>query len=323
MGAVRTPKPLPEALRGREFSPAEAAVLGVPRHRLRAGDLERVAHGIYRERAVEQDLTLRLRALMQANPGTWASHHTAGTVHRLWLPPRIETETLLHLSCARGTAPVRRPGVVGHTLTVADGEVAFWNGFALTMKLRTWLDLARYLELDELVAIGDQLIRIPRRRFEGRSEPYATHEALAELVGRHPNLPGVRLAREALDLVRVGSDSAKETALRLAIVAHGLPEPRLQVPLDPTDPYSLTADLGYEEYRLALQYDGAPHRNWPRKVRDNRRNEAFVEAGWRSMVFDSSDAAEGFRGAVRRIDRYLATARERGPGEPGAIRRTA
>ena len=179
------------------------------------------------------------------------------------------------------------------------------------------------MELAELVAIGDQLIRIPRRRFEGRSEPYATREALAELVGRHPNLPGVRLARAALELMRVGSDSAKETELRLAILAHGLPEPRLQVPLDPADPYSFTADLGYEECRLALQYDGVPHRFWPRKIRDNRRNEAFVEAGWRSMVFDSSDAAEGFRGAVARIERYMATATDRGPVEPGRLRRSA
>ncbi|WP_345153247.1 type IV toxin-antitoxin system AbiEi family antitoxin domain-containing protein [Arthrobacter ginkgonis] len=320
---MRTPKPLPEELRGREFTSAEAAVLGVPRHRLRAGDLERVAHGIYRERAAELDLFLRLRALTQALPGAWVSHHTAGTVQRLWLPSRIEREALLHLSRERGTAPVRRPGVVGHTLMVADGEVACWNGFALTTKSRTWLDLARYLELGELVAIGDQLIRIPRRRFEGRSDPYATREGLAELVGRHPNLPGVRLARAAIELMRVGSDSAKETELRLAILAHGLPEPRLQVPLDPADPYSFTADLGYEEYRLALQYDGVPHRFWPRKVKDNRRNEAFVEAGWRSMVFDSSDAAEGFRGAVARIGRYLVTARERGAVEPGRFRRSA
>jgi very-short-patch-repair endonuclease len=322
MGFVRTPQPLPEALLGREFTSAEAAALGVPRHRLRAGDLERVAHGIYRERSAEQALALRLRALTQALPGVWASHHTAGTVQRLWLPSRIEREALLHLSCERGTAPVRRPGVVGHTVMVADGEVDSWNGFALTSKPRTWLDLARYLELAELVAIGDQLIRIPRRRFEGRSEPYATRETLAALVGRHPNLPGVRLAREALERMRVGSDSAKETELRLAIVARGLPEPRLQVPLDPSDPFSFTADLGYEEYRLALQYDGAPHRFWPRKIRDNRRNEAFVEAGWRSMVFDSSDAREGFRGAVARIERYLEAARKRGPAEPGHLRRT-
>ena len=42
---------------------------------------------------------------------------------------------------------------------------------------------------------------------------------------------GVKIARLALDLIRVGSDSAPETMMRLALVQAGLPEPALNVVL--------------------------------------------------------------------------------------------
>lgn len=96
---------------------------------------------------------------------------------------------------------------------------------------RTWLDLASLLSIDELVAAGDSIIVEHGEDFPVPRRPLATVSDLQKIVGRHPGMRGVKKARLALDLVRVGSDSAPETMMRLALVRAGLPEPTLNVVL--------------------------------------------------------------------------------------------
>ncbi|WP_367400617.1 endonuclease domain-containing protein [Arthrobacter sp. PsM3] len=108
-------------------------------------------------------------------------------------------------------------------------------------------------------------------------------------------------ARQALELIRPGSDSAPETFLRLALTDAGLPEPELQLKIMPGDPYSPAADLGYRRQRVAIQYDGGHHRTREQQSRDNRRDESFNAAGWRYFKFNADDLADDFRGAVRRV----------------------
>ena len=78
--------------------------------------------------------------------------------------------------------------------------------------------MARRLSENELVCMGDQLIRVPRVEFENRIEPFDTLKGLRSLVARHPNLQGVVRARAALERMRVGADSAPESLLRLAML---------------------------------------------------------------------------------------------------------
>ncbi|MEO8220443.1 MAG: hypothetical protein ABI563_06630 [Specibacter sp.] len=85
------------------------------------------------------------------------------------------------------------------------------------------------MSVDELLVVADHLVRIPRMAFEGRSEPYATVVERSLMLGRHKGTPGIQKARQALALTRVGSDSAPETRLRLALGRAGLPEPLINV----------------------------------------------------------------------------------------------
>jgi hypothetical protein len=156
--------------------------------------------------------------------------------------------------------------------------------------------------------MGDELIRIPRMAFEGRTEPYDTLAGLRLLVSQHPNLQGVVRARDALELMRVGSDSAPESLLRLAIISAGLPEPELQVLLRAGDERSPSADLGYRHRRLAIQYDGEHHLGDAQMLSDRRRDKAFESAGWTVLVFDKDDLSDDFRGAVKLIKRALRNA---------------
>jgi very-short-patch-repair endonuclease len=83
----------------------------------------------------------------------------------------------------------------------------------------------------------------------------------------------------------------------------GLPEPELQLQLDLLDPMSPRADLGYRRFRIAMQYDGAHHLTREQQSRDNRRDEAFLRAGWSYFKVNADDLAEGFAGVISRIKR--------------------
>jgi hypothetical protein len=241
------------------------------------------------------------RALSAASPGAWISHQTAAVVLGLWLPAWFRDCRELHLSKPRRLPPVRRKGVVGHTVLAFDQEVMVLDGMRISTPARTWLDLASLIPLEDLVAVGDQLIRQPRPGLEDRIEPWSTLPHLNEMMERHPKLKGIVKAREAAELVRSGSDSAPETLLRLALTAAGLPEPELQLRIVPDDPYSPAADMGYRAQRIAVQYDGGHHLTREQQSRDNRRDETFNAAGWRYFKFNADDLAVDFRRAVNQV----------------------
>lgn len=298
---------LPESLASGPFTLESARVSGVSAVRLRRPDVTHVSRGLYRPTDWSFEMEAAARALSAASPGAWISHVTAARIHCQVLPPWLADSTELHLSKPRSLPEVRRKGVTGHTVLALEDEIEAIEGIHISTRSRTWLDLARRLSVSELVCMGDQLIRVPRADFEGRTQPFYTPDGLRSLVGRHPNLQGVVRAREALDLMRVGADSAPETLLRLAMADAGLPEPDLQLALRGDAAVSPTADLGYRHRRLAIQYDGAHHLVEAQSFSDRRRDKAFESAGWTVLIFDKNDLADGFQQAVVKIKRMLRT----------------
>lgn len=304
---MEKPQALPGPLAAAPFTFASALASGVTPRRLRRRDVIHVGRGLYRPSDWDFDLEGAARALSAASPGAWISHVTAARLRCQLLPPWLADSTQLHLSKPRSLSPVRRKGVCGHTVLALEDEIELVDGIRMSTRSRTWLDLARTLPLSDLVSMGDELLRIPRLDFEQRTEPYATIAGLRALLSRHPNLQGVVRAREAMDLMRVGADSAPESLLRLALADAGLPEPELQVPLRAGDELSPSADLGYRHRRLAIQYDGGHHLLDAQILSDRRRDKAFESAGWTVLVFDKSDLADRFELAVVKVKRALRT----------------
>ncbi|MFJ3956054.1 hypothetical protein [Arthrobacter sp. NPDC090010] len=294
---------LPGELRHRPFTTYESRAAGVPRKRLRAKDLLGTGRLIHVPAGVRPDLLERSRVLTKATPDAWVSHETAALLGGLGLPFWLAGEESVHLSKPHGLPRVRRDGVVGHRVHVYPQEITDLDGIPISTPARTWLDLAHRLPLQYVVAMGDQLIRVPRERFEGRSEPYAFVPELARMIRRHPNMKGVLKARLALEDMRIGADSYPETFLRLAMIEAGLPEPELQIRVDPDEQWSPPADLGYRRCRLAIQYEGGHHRSRAQQTRDNLRDEVFINAGWTYFKTNAEDLAEGFAGVIERIRR--------------------
>jgi hypothetical protein len=67
--------------------------------------------------------------------------------------------------------------------------------------------------------MGDSCVRIPRVEFEGRDTPLCTLGDLQRVIDRHKGKRGLRKAKLAIQLIRIGSDSPQESLLRLAITS--------------------------------------------------------------------------------------------------------
>jgi very-short-patch-repair endonuclease len=139
----------------------------------------------------------------------------------------------------------------------------------------TWCQLASILSLDELVIMGDGLVR--------RQGPVATLAQLTDAVGRFAGAPGCGTLRKAVALVRPRTDSPQETRLRLLIRAAGLPEPVVNHPiLDRFGNFIAYGDLAYPREKVLVEYDGAHHFASPEQgLNDVDRLEPIMAEGWR------------------------------------------
>lgn len=299
---------LPQELTGQAFTAGAAQRAGLSRARLQRGDIIALGSGVYAPKALAQNgstrqkLQLKGAALLQEWPEAWVSHASAAHLHGLWLPQRLLDDPSVHISHpADARAWARRRGVCGHRVSFRTQDIVDCDGLKVSSPARTWLDVARLCSARELIMLGDQLVRHPYPRFDGRTEPHATVAELAALLDHSRGTPGRRRCLTALQWIRVGADSVQETLLRLALVRAGLPEPELQVPAQPEFRWSPRADLGYPALKLAIQYEGDTHFTPQQQRADQRRDNVFLGEGWRVLRFNSEDSREGFQRAVVQV----------------------
>jgi hypothetical protein len=92
----------------------------------------------------------------------------------------------------------------------------------------------------------------------------------------------VRRLEVALELIDPGSQSPRESYLRLLLIDAGLPRPQTQIPVLGVDRVPVAyLDLGWPEYLVAVEYDGAHHQTDRRQyLKDIRRLEKLERMGW-------------------------------------------
>lgn len=304
---MKTPRPLPEELQDRPFTVDEAARAGVSHKRLRHRALRRLGKGIRSGTATaELPLSIRVRPFIEVNERCAASHLTAAEM--LVLPRRQQkgTPDMFHVIRPEGSAHLNRPHVIVHRMKLFSDEVTTVDGIPVTTPERTWLDMAEMLSVDELVAMGDSCVRVPRAALEDRDMPHCSLADLQRMIDRHKGKRGLRRAKEAIKLIRVGSDSPQETLLRLAVVRAGLPEPELNVPIIGDDGLRHhEPDLSYRKYRIGIEYEGEKHGDEGQIVRDITRSEKYEALGWtevriskRHMLNDAKPAVAKVRSAL-------------------------
>lgn len=273
--------PLPEGLPP-AFSVPAARASGVSRSRLRASDLVAPFRGsrMSRPDALPSDRFERARVLLLARctgyvpvapTGFRFSHVTAALLYGMPLPDRFVADETLDVAVTPGTQPPRGRGVRGHR--VSDAGLRRVAGFPVVVPELAWLQLAPLLTADELVIAGDHLVR--------RKRTASSHAALRAIMER-AGTRGVIAARAALGEIRSGTDSPRETVMRLIIVRAGLPEPVIGYRVHHDGSFIGTPDLAYVRERVAIEYEGEPHWRDPRVFREDiERRELFERASWR------------------------------------------
>lgn len=174
-------------------------------------------------------------------------------------------------------------GILCHTMALEPDECCVVDGMRLTARERTAFDIGRTIRGDQGIVHLDALAHATR--FDGA--------AVLALADRHPRARGVRMLRAAIEEMDGGAESPRETALRLLLVRAGLPRPETQIEfLDRYGRVRVRVDMGWREWRVAVEYDGVQH--W-----SDRRQ--------RSWDIDRIAMLESRRWAVVRVSAELMT----------------
>jgi len=148
----------------------------------------------------------------------------------------------------------------------------------VTSGARVYVDLAEHLREPELVILGDALLRAG----------LANEVTLAERVDCAAGRRGVVRARDALRYLDPRAQSAPESLVRYFLASSEMPAPTPQIPI--RNAFGLVvahADLGYEEWRVLVEYEGRQHSEGDQFSRDIERYSRMVADGWAVLRFSS------------------------------------
>jgi len=305
---VRNSRELPPDLSDEAFLVSDAEAAGVTPSQLRSARLSTPFHGV---RTVQQVVSTEERCAAYAPRLTaeqFFSHITAAELYGFPLPRDLRDGPTLHVAVIPPAFPPRARGISGHRLTEAAPP---WTkgGLRAQPPADVWSHLGPFLSHDELVMVGDHLVR--------RKRPLCTLAQLRDAVESGRGVPGIVDVRASLSDVRVGTDSPRETKLRLVIIRAGLPEPVIgHTVINSDGQFVGTPDLSYVEEQIAIEYEGEHHRTDPRTYEDDIiRRELFEDAGRLVIRVTKAHLAGQHHWLTQRIARALAERSGRRPGQ--------
>lgn len=294
---------------GRSFTSAEAMGAGIGRGALYGPKFRHPYRGIHENVDVRPVATGSSRdiALGEARrywprlrPGQFISHGDALAL--VGAPTPIGWSPGLHVSVHRPLYPPVTRGVVSHRLQSRVPQTISVAGIPVEHPVRAWVQAARVWQLDDLIVAADFLV--------ARRAPLVTIDQLraeAALM-RQSRLLG------ALEDVRDGSESPRETRLRLTLQRAGLPEPLLNWELrDAAGRLIARLDQAYPLFRVGVEYDGRQHASDPSQfARDADRWDEIRDAEWTLVRILHHHMADGGRMAVVKVRAALERAGWRG-----------
>ncbi len=274
------------------------------------GYLRRLLKGVYVAGQVADSLALRAAALrLVVPPDAVITDRTAG-----WLlgAPMVlapgdhlivpEISVFVNRAGARLRNDLSRSGQ--RTLSIDD--VMEVRGLQVTTPIRTACDLGRLLTRDRAFAALDSMLALG---LFGNAE-------LWEATRRYRGMRGVRQLRGFVALADGRAQSPAESVLRLRwLDLLTLPRPEPQIEVERPGRWSYWLDLGVEDLRFAVEYDGEEwHRRTAEQRKRDRRRRTWLreERGWsiepvtKQNVFGhhrdiESILSNGIRNARRRL----------------------
>lgn len=144
--------------------------------------------------------------------------------------------------------------------------------------LLLWAQMAPYLKLEELVVLGDAMMR--RNHYHVHVSPENFITLLNELP---PTFPHRRKCEKAAKLLAENTDSCMETRLRFRMhsAGYGPFVVNHRLTLNTSDKKTAFLDIAIPDLKIAVEYSGKFHaNNWES---DEARRTALASAGWQVL----------------------------------------
>jgi uncharacterized protein DUF559 len=228
------------------------------------------------------------------NSGDAIDRYSAAFLWGVDLLPRACPVSVSVTGSAAGWPHSRR---TVHRTRLDPGDITTYAGLPVTTPLRTAFDLGRQPQrVHALIALDAVCHRLLVQTSE-----------IADYVTERTRWPGAARLRLLLRLVDGRAESPMETRLRLLLHDAGAPAPIPQYEIRDEDGRFLArVDLGYPQWRIALEYEGDHHRERTQFRRDITRVNALRQAGWLVLRFTADDVlrhpqvlVEQVMGAIR------------------------
>jgi len=200
-------------------------------------------------------------------------------------------------------------GITVHSETLLADEVLTVGGIAVTGPARTAFDIGR--------RVTSRLQSVQQLDALANATDMKDVDVEKVMTG-HPGARGIVRLRRVLPLVDGGAESPQETRTRLALIGAGLPKPTTQIVVrDEYGEFVARIDMGYEDLRVGIEYDGSQHwTNAEQRDRDIDRYTALLDLGW-VIVRVSSELLRYRQGTL--IARVVAAMRAAGWHQDGRL----
>ncbi|MFC4112524.1 endonuclease domain-containing protein [Nonomuraea zeae] len=242
----------------REAEPSPQPETEIPLHQRRYSPLGRPAFK-------PPPLTERAARITRSVPQAVVCRQTAAHIWGISLTEGTEEDWPVELIAPTYLA---LPGSVSYVVPLSAEDITEHQGVRLTTMERTALDCARWLPRMEAVVLLDQFAR------KGVDLEALWHRPLNSWH-----------LRDTLSMADRGAASPRESMLRVTLVEGGLPRPVTQIKVELGNDRSAYLDLGWEEFKVAVEYDGqAHHTSDADRQYDVQRREELRQRGWRVIA---------------------------------------
>ena len=227
---------------------------------------ERVYPDVYVPYGIELTAAQRGEAawLWSRRRGVVAGQSAAALLGAKW----VDASKPAELICGNRRPP---PMLTVHSDTLLPGETVQVGAMTVTSAARTAFDIGR--------RTSSRLRALQRLTLANATD--VKRDDVDAVAIQHPGARGLVQLRRVLPLVDGGADT-QETRTRLVLIDAGLPTPQTQIRVfNAFGDLIGRIDMGYEEFRVGIEYDGPQHWTDPeRRARDIDRQAELEAEGW-------------------------------------------
>jgi hypothetical protein len=249
------------------FIGTEALATGMLTRRALASRHDMVYRNVYLRKGAELTPDKRAVAawLWSERNATIAGLSAAALHGSKWIDSELPAELIRSEACDVGR-------IVIHRGKLRDDEICVVRGMPVTTPVRTAFDLGRRDRLQTAIIQVDALANATGLK----------PEDVERLAESRRGARGIVQLRRVLELMDGGAESPQETRTRLLLIAAGFPKPQTQIlVVDEYGAFVGRVDMGWEEWKLGVEYDGPQHWTDPEQhARDIERLANLAAQGW-------------------------------------------